>query len=345
MNWVKRFSILGSVAIASLAIAQSASARFVIFVAGNDAATLQRVRTVAPTAFATKINDQPAIQAGTFNSETSADSLAIALQQSGLSAQKYFRASGGKETNVQVPFSETLTAPINSSVVALPNPQQVVIQSSPTPQPVSFQVDSQPQVFSSAPQQAIAYNQNQYQQITTNAVVPQVQTQQVLVQRWQQVLVPETRQVVTQTVVPQTQIVQTGYTQQATGYVQPQTGFIPAASATLVPTAYDNSIGTSTNFAVQSQLINTAYTNTATNEPQLPQAAQNPSFRYVAAIPATASNQFLLSRVRQYVPNAFLTNSGRGTYIHAGAYQSRDSAEAVSRYLRSQGVDSRVLYF
>jgi hypothetical protein len=377
VNWVKRFSILGTVAIASLAIAQSASARFVIFVAGNDAATLQRVRTVSPTAFATKINDQPVIQAGTFNSESSADSLAIALQQTGLSAQKYFRASGGKETNVQVPFSETPTAPINSSSVSLPNPQQVVIQSSPNPQPVSFQADSQPQVFSSAPQQAISYSQPQFQQITTNTVVPQVQTQQVLVPRWQQVLVPETRQVVTQTVVPQTQIVQTGFTQQATGfvqptayvqpatttyvqptvqatgftqtagYVQPQTGFIPTTSTTGAPTIYDNS--TATSFALPPQSANTALSNgfatTATNEPQLPQATQNSNFRYVAAVPAAASNQFLLSRVRQYVPNAFLTNSGRGTYIHAGAYQSRDSAEAVSRYLRSQGVDSRVLYF
>jgi hypothetical protein len=372
VNWIKKFSIFGSVAIASFAIAQSASARFVIFVSGNDPATLQRVRTVSPTAFATKINDQPAIQAGTFNSETSADTLAIALQQSGLSAQKYFRSSGGKESNVQVPFTDTATTLPPAS---LPNPQQVVIQQNSIPQPVSFQTDSQPQVFSSAPQQAIAYNQTQYQQVTTNTVVPQVQTQQVLVPRWQQVLVPETRQVVTQTVVPQTQIVQTGYTQQATGYtqqatgytqpttsyvqpnlqatgytqttgyVQPQTGFIPAASATVIPTAYDNSIGTANSFTVQPQPTNTAYTNTATNEPQLPQATQNPNFRYVAAVPSAASNQFLLSRVRQYVPNAFLTNSGRGTYIHAGAYQSRDSAESISRYLRSQGVDSRVLYF
>ncbi|MBD2316206.1 hypothetical protein [Phormidium tenue] len=362
MNWVKRFSILGSVAIASLTITQAASARFVIFVAGNDAATLQRVRTVSPTAFATKINDQPVVQAGTFNSEISADSLAIALQQSGLSAQKYFRSSGGKESNVQVPFPETSS----SSVVSLPSPQQVVIQPSSTVQSVSFQSDSQPQVFNSVPQQAIAYNQNQYQQITTNTVVPQVQTQQVLVPRWQQVLVPETRQVVTQTVVPQTQIVQSGYVQpttytqsavtsyvqpslqatgysQTTGYVPPQTGFIPAASATtVVPMTYDNSIVAANNFTVQPQTVSTY---TGTTETQIPQAAQNSAFRYVAAVPATASNQFLLSRVRQYVPNAFFSNSGRGTYIHAGAYQSRDSAEAVSRYLRSQGVDSRVLYF
>ena len=345
MNLVKRFTIFGTVAIASLAIAQSASARFVIFVSGNDPATLQRVRTFAPTAFATKINDQPAIQAGTFNSETSADSLAIALQQSGLSAQKYFRPSSGKESAVQVPFLETPAPVLNSPSITSPSPQQVVIQPNSIPSPVSFQVDSQPQ-------QAIVYNYNNQSQLVTNAVVPQVQTQQVLVPRWQQVLVPETRQFVTQ--VPQTQILQTGgYTQSATTtYAQPtlqptsylttpQTAFIPASSAvpmtTVVPTTND-----SYNFAQVQPVANTGYT---TNEPQLPQAAQNPNFRYVAAVPSTSTNQFLLSRVRQYVPSAFLSNSGRGTYIHAGAYQNRDSAEAVSRYLRSQGVDSRVLYF
>ena len=332
VNWIKKFSILGSAAIAWLAIAQSASARFVIFVAGNDASTLQRVRTISPTAFATKINDQSVIQAGTFNSEISADSLAIALQQSGLSAQKYFKASGGKESNVQFPFSDT------SSVTPLTTPQQVIIQPAAlTQQPVAFSEASsqlvnsvtQQSIFSQQsilPQQSIAY---------TNTVVPQVQTQQVLVPRWQQVLVPETRQVMTQ-VVPQTQIVQPSYIQSASiqsnayvqpnTYVQPQSGFIQPAAATLVPTNYDNSLGLST-------------------EQLLPQQSQNTNFRYVAAVPANLNNQFLLSRVRQYVTNAFFSNSGRGTYIHAGAYQSRDSAESVSRYLRSQGVDSRVLYF
>ena len=381
MDFVKKFSILGSVVIASLAIAQSASARFVIFVAGNDFATLQRVRTVSPAAFATKINNQPAIQAGTFNSETSADSLAIALQQSGLSAQKYFRSSGGKENDVPVPFPET------SSVTSLPNPQQVVIQQNPIPaipQPVSFQAELQPQVITTMPQPA------QFQQITTNAVIPQVQSQQVLVPRWQQVLVPETRQVVTQVAVPQTQIVQTGYTQATsyiqpqtgfiqpqtgfiqpqtgfvqpqTGFVQPQTGFIPATTTTVASTYDSNS------FVVQPQQVqqvqpqvfqtqqvqpqNVQYqavqsvpvTTSQTDDSLLPQNSQNPNFRYVAAVPAKSNNQFLLSRVRQIVPNAFFANSGRGAYIHAGAYQNRDAAESVSRYLRSQGVDSRVLYF
>ncbi|ELS33858.1 MULTISPECIES: hypothetical protein [Pseudanabaena] len=326
MNWVRKASIFGTVMIVSCAIVQSASARFVIFVAGNDSATLQKVRTIAPTAFPTKINDQPAIQAGTFNSETSADSLAISLQQSGLSAQKYFKSTGGKESNVQVPFTDSASSTTSAT------PQQVVIQqNSTTPQPVSSQPDSQPQVFSSVPQQTIVYTNPQYQQIATSAVVPQVQTQQVLVPRWQQVLVPETRQVVTQSVVPQTQVVQSGY-------VQPQTGFIPTTTPVAATTTSDAT--TTTNYALSPQTV-TSYS----NDTQLPQATQNPNFRYVAAIPAPVNNQFLLARVRQYVPNAFFTNSGRGTYIHAGAYQSRDAAESVSRYLRSQGVDSRVLYF
>ncbi|BBC23903.1 hypothetical protein [Pseudanabaena sp. ABRG5-3] len=360
MNWLKRFIILGTTAIASLAIAQSASARFVIFVAGNDPETLQKVRTVSPTAFTTKINDQPVIQAGTFNSETSANNLANALANSGLTPQKYFSTSGGKESNVQVPFTDTTT-----SVAPLSNPQQVIIQQTPAPQTIT---DAQPQVFSSVPQQTIAYN-NQYQQITTNAVVPQVQTQQVLVPRWQQVLVPETRQIVTQTVVPQTQLVQTGYTQSSyvqpttsyvqptntTSYIQPQTGFVPS-STTLTPVnstttalapvnSYNSYVvpSSSTNF---STLQTTQPVTTELSADQLlPQQTTNPNFRYVAAVPAKATNQFLLSQVRQYVPNAFFTNSGRGTYIHAGAYQNRDSAESVSRYLRSQGIDSRVLYF
>ena len=366
MEFVKKFSILGSVVIASLAIAQSASARFVIFVAGNDPATLQRVRTISPAAFATKINNQPAIQAGSFNSETSADSLAIALQQSGLSAQKYFRSTGGKENDVPVPFLGTSNT---TSVTSSPNPQQVVIQQSSIPsipQPVSFQSEVQPQVITTIPQQT------QYQQITTSAVVPQVQSQQVLVPRWQQVLVPETRQVVTQTVVPQTQIVQTGYPQptgyiqptgyvQPTGYIQPQTGFIPVGTTATVATSYD-----SNNFVVQPQQVQSQpvqvqqvqpqsvqyqavqsvpVTTSQTDDSLLPQTSQNPNFRYIAAVPAKSNNQFLLSRVRQIVPNAFFANSGRGAYIHAGAYQNRDAAESVSRYLRSQGVDSRVLYF
>ncbi|HBC43522.1 MAG TPA: hypothetical protein DCZ88_16980 [Pseudanabaena sp.] len=340
VNWLKRFSIIGTTAISSLAIAHSASARYVVFVEGNDSATLQRVKTISPRAFATKVNGQPAIQAGTFNSEISANNLVAALSNTGLSPKKYFSTSGGKESNVQVPFTDTTT-----SVVPLSNnPQQVIIQQTPLPQTINFQAEPQPQNYSSALQQPISYT-NQYQQISTNTVVPQVQTQQVLVPRWQQVLVPETRPVVTQAVIPQAQLVQTGYPQssyvQPTSYVQPQTGFVQSSTSMLAPasTSYDSY---STNLStVQAQPI----INEINAEKQLPQQTVNPNYRYIAAVPAKLSNQYLLTQVRQYVPNAFFTNSGQGTYIHAGAYQNRDSAESVSRYLRSQGIDSRVLYF
>jgi hypothetical protein len=297
---------------------------------------LQKVRSVSPSAFATKINSQPVIQAGIFNSETSADSLAIALQQSGLTAQKYFRSSGGKESDVQVPLSANVVSSV-APLSSMSNPQEVVIQQNQPSQIINFPTDAQST------------------QVITS--VPQVQTQRVLVPRWQQVLVPETRQIVTQTIGPQTQLVQTGYVQSScvqptlqstTGYtqtvasVQPQSSFVVGDSASVAPVNYDNSIGPTNNFPVQPQSTSTTY-NSYQN--QLPQATQSPNFRYVAAVPAAATNQFLLSRVRQYVPDAFFSNSGRGTYIHAGAYQNRDSAESVSRYLRSQGVDSRVLYF
>ncbi|NUN64986.1 hypothetical protein HCU40_09510 [Pseudanabaena biceps] len=342
MNCLPKFGIIGVGAIASLAIIQPASAQFVIFVTGNDSATLQRVRTISPNAFPTKINDQPVIQAGTFNSENSADSLAIALQQSGLSAQKYFRSSGGKESNVQVPFPEN-----SATVTNLPSPQQVVIQPNSTSSQVVIQPETQPNasIYTSYPQQT--YSQPQYQQITTNTVVPQVQTQQVLVPRWQQVMVPETRQFVTQTVVPQTQIVQTGYAQSGyvqptTTYVQPDAGFVQTSPQVITPTAFDNST-VAANSYVSTNVQPTS--NGFSNEPPLPQQSQSTNFRYVAAVPTGVNNQSLLSRVRQYIPSAFLANSGRGSYINAGAYQSRDSAESVSRYLRSQGLDSRVLYF
>ncbi len=343
MNWIKKFAVFGVVSVGSLAIATSASARFVVFVAGNDAATLQRVRTVSPSAFATKFNDQPVTQAGIFNSEISADSLAISLQQAGITAQKYFRTSAGKESSVQVPFSDAPT----SVVVA---PQQVFIQ--PEPQTVvSSSVVQAPIQY-----QQVQYEQPQYQQVIAQTVVPQVQTQQVLVPRWQQVMVPETRQVVTQAIVPQTQFVQTGLvtapTTYQTGY---QSGYIQPVISTQVAQAQTGFIQPQTNFIQPSStIVAPTYSEIVTqntiqapvgNEALIPQATQNVNFRYVTAVPAVANNQFLLSRVRQYIPSAFISNSGRGTYIHAGAYQSRDAAESVSRYLRSQGLDSRVLYF
>lgn len=65
--------------------------------------------------------------------------------------------------------------------------------------------------------------------------------------------------------------------------------------------------------------------------------------RYVAAIPTT--NAFALSQVRQFVPGAVIANSPRGAYIMAGAYDNRNAAESLVAFLRSRGLDARVVFF
>jgi cell division protein FtsN len=63
---------------------------------------------------------------------------------------------------------------------------------------------------------------------------------------------------------------------------------------------------------------------------------------YVVAIPARRDD--LLYQVQEIVPTAFLTDSRRGTYVQAGAFPMRSQAQALSRELRDQGFDARVVY-
>ncbi len=65
--------------------------------------------------------------------------------------------------------------------------------------------------------------------------------------------------------------------------------------------------------------------------------------RYVALIPSI--NPFALSQVRQFIPTAAIANSSRGAYIMAGAFDNRNAAESVASFLRSRGLDARVIYF
>ncbi|MEE3716526.1 hypothetical protein V2H45_07195 [Tumidithrix elongata RA019] len=67
--------------------------------------------------------------------------------------------------------------------------------------------------------------------------------------------------------------------------------------------------------------------------------------RYVAAIPLSSGGTNELLRVRQIIPTAFIAKSNRGSYIYAGGYPNRDSAESLTFFLRSRGIDARVLYF
>ncbi len=65
--------------------------------------------------------------------------------------------------------------------------------------------------------------------------------------------------------------------------------------------------------------------------------------RYIVVVPF--NNNDILNRVRVYVPNAFSEQSSLGNYVNAGAYGDRESAERVSKMLRSNGLDARVQYF
>jgi hypothetical protein len=65
--------------------------------------------------------------------------------------------------------------------------------------------------------------------------------------------------------------------------------------------------------------------------------------RYFVIIPSTVDT--VLVKVRSIVPTAKLTSSDRGTYIEVQGYPDRPSAETLNATMRSQGLDSRVIYF
>ncbi len=68
-------------------------------------------------------------------------------------------------------------------------------------------------------------------------------------------------------------------------------------------------------------------------------------YRYVTAVPMSAGGLSALAQVQRLIPQAFVSKSFRGDYIYAGGYNNRDAAESLKHFLRSQGLDARVLYF
>lgn len=64
---------------------------------------------------------------------------------------------------------------------------------------------------------------------------------------------------------------------------------------------------------------------------------------HIVVVPAHSPST--LNLVRQCVPNAFLTNSRLGNYVHAGAFADYNWAASLSAMLRSRGLDARVVYF
>jgi hypothetical protein len=79
-------------------------------------------------------------------------------------------------------------------------------------------------------------------------------------------------------------------------------------------------------------------TATAINPP--PTLSRN---RYFVIVPSSVES--VLQKVRTIAPNARLTASERGTYIEAQGFPDRGGAEALNSTMRSQGLDSRVIYF
>jgi hypothetical protein len=77
---------------------------------------------------------------------------------------------------------------------------------------------------------------------------------------------------------------------------------------------------------------------TAVNPP--PTLSRN---RYFVIVPSSVES--VLQKVRTIAPSARLTASERGTYIEAQGFPDRGSAEALNTTMRSQGLDSRVIYF
>jgi peptidoglycan hydrolase-like protein with peptidoglycan-binding domain len=71
-----------------------------------------------------------------------------------------------------------------------------------------------------------------------------------------------------------------------------------------------------------------------------PISSETSQGRYIVVIPY--QNSETLVRVQQIIPDAFLADSRRGTFVQAGSFRDRASAENRANILRSQGLDARV---
>jgi peptidoglycan hydrolase-like protein with peptidoglycan-binding domain len=75
-----------------------------------------------------------------------------------------------------------------------------------------------------------------------------------------------------------------------------------------------------------------------TAEPPIQNLDQNP---YIVVIPGGDNT---LRLVQPYISDAFLSSSGRGAFVQAGSFADRAAAESRSYFLRSMGLDARVVH-
>jgi hypothetical protein len=152
------------------------------------------------------------------------------------------------------------------------------------------------------------------------------------------------RQVVTNPVIAlvngRTSIVTGSFDSSTADYVtrELQRRGVAAQQAFQSPTTIQpsQSISTSPYVTLPNYLPSNTSTNSIENSSQ---------YRYITAVPTRSGSSSSLAQIRQFIPNAFLAKSSRGDYIYAGGYTNRDAAESLKHFLRSQGIDARVLYF
>jgi peptidoglycan hydrolase-like protein with peptidoglycan-binding domain len=68
---------------------------------------------------------------------------------------------------------------------------------------------------------------------------------------------------------------------------------------------------------------------------------RSPSRNYVVVVPGSYDT---LYRVNQHVSNAYVSKAKQGSYVNAGEFNKRDTAESRSKLLQSWGFDARVVY-
>jgi hypothetical protein len=63
---------------------------------------------------------------------------------------------------------------------------------------------------------------------------------------------------------------------------------------------------------------------------------------YLVAVPG--NDYALFNQVRRAAPGAYQDTDSRGNFINAGSFNRRSEANALTRRLRNQGFDARVIY-
>lgn len=244
---------------------EKANNQYMVYVPGDDAALLQKVRAIAPDAFKGKLDSgKQVVQIGRFNNLNLAQRRVDQLKSAGLQAEVTPVATK-IATAASFPISDSFSTP---SIANSPTVSIVTSSSLPT----TGMASPPPANISSLP--GVPGTSDFNQTIEINRKV--------------------------------------------------ESGNAPVITTTTVSTSTQNN--------------NVAAATVTTSA-----SVSSQPIRYFVIIPSTYDA--VLQRAKNIVPTSKLTTSQRGTYIEVQGYPDRNSAETLSSTLRSQGLDSRVVYF